>query len=875
MKKNLSRILCLVLVIACLSALALTFTFTSSAAGDYSKVTDQIAVGDTITLVYENKKMELDGISTTSTKYGMGVSYTGAPAGKYPLTVESGAGDGTFAFKTVEGKYLCWKSGNTLNVEESVSNNSSWTVSFDTNGNAVITNAKDSARSIRWNASSPRFACYTSGQTAIQIYRMEVGGCAHENTEDIGEYVAPTCTSTGMTAGKKCMVCSKVIEEQEEISTLDHNYVDGKCSECGATKPSYFTIDLTAQGYTNAQDVPVISENGVTIKFTNAKWYDSGEAVRLYNDGSLAIACGTDQNITKIVLTFVVEYADTTLSSMTVEVGTYTKSSLLGTWVGSSDSIVFKNSTGSQRRLTSIEIHTEDAGGDPTCEHTNREPVGEAKAPTCTEDGITAGEKCADCNIILKAQEVLSATGHNFVNGICDVCGEAKRVTTGLLTNIGDLAYGDVIVIVGVDDEGTYAMGNQSGNNCPHVVITSDGEAYLLGEGVLLLTVVPGLTEGTYALATPDGKYLCAASSSSNYLRLEDSVSANGSWTISVTEDGIATIKSSGEYSRNWIRYNKSSDIFSCYESGQDNVSIYKVNAVAKFDGAQVTIGSDLSIKYSVNTYGVYAYGYTVKFTMGETVVEVPVTLVDGKYVAKFNSLAPHRIGENITAELMFNGSPVETMGEYSIKTYLYSIFNGETSSAALKTLVSDLLVYCDQAQKYVEGYEGPAILDDAVTLTPSTVTPNTDNDIEKPQIGTAPEEGAKFTVADVWFGYNNKIRVEFTAESIDGVTVTIKRGDGTAEIAEIFDLGNGVYTVYTQGINATDFNTVYTFAINEGGAETQTLTFSLNAFARTKYVAANGSIADGSIESLSLALYRYGKSAEAYAAEVAATPAQ
>lgn len=41
-------------------------------------------------------------------------------------------------------------------------------------------------------------------------------------------------------------------------------------------------------------------------------------------------------------------------------------------------------------------------------------PIGAAKAPTCTEKGLTAGKKCSVCNTIIEEQTEISATGHNF-----------------------------------------------------------------------------------------------------------------------------------------------------------------------------------------------------------------------------------------------------------------------------------------------------------------------------------------------------------------------------------------------------------------------------------------------------------------------------
>jgi len=50
-------------------------------AADTYELATSIEVGDTVVLVCKDKSMELNGISTTSTKYGLGVAYTTAPAG--------------------------------------------------------------------------------------------------------------------------------------------------------------------------------------------------------------------------------------------------------------------------------------------------------------------------------------------------------------------------------------------------------------------------------------------------------------------------------------------------------------------------------------------------------------------------------------------------------------------------------------------------------------------------------------------------------------------------------------------------------------------------------------------------------------------------
>lgn len=158
--------------IAANTTLVVTFAKTKV----WTKVTDAstLAVGDVITLVYEEGKMEMQGVSGNG-KYIANVAYTTIPTGAFAVTLENGSKEGTFALKTSDGKYLSSDSGNNLYAKETtVTDATSWTVSFDGNGNVVITNVSTS-RIIRYNTGSPRFAAYASTSsinTPIQLYKL-------------------------------------------------------------------------------------------------------------------------------------------------------------------------------------------------------------------------------------------------------------------------------------------------------------------------------------------------------------------------------------------------------------------------------------------------------------------------------------------------------------------------------------------------------------------------------------------------------------------------------------------------------------------------------------------------------------------------------
>lgn len=62
-----------------------------------------------------------------------------------------------------------------------------------------------------------------------------------------------TCTAEGYTGDEVCSVCKEVVKKGSVIKKLAHNYVDGKCSVCGAVDPNYNQNQSggTSQGTSN------------------------------------------------------------------------------------------------------------------------------------------------------------------------------------------------------------------------------------------------------------------------------------------------------------------------------------------------------------------------------------------------------------------------------------------------------------------------------------------------------------------------------------------------------------------------------------------------------------------------------------------------
>ena len=81
-----------------------------------------------------------------------------------------GNNDEYFTFEN-EGQFLaCPSDENQLAMQTTEDSEYSWTITIE-EGVAVIKNKAYTKRSIQYNSSSPRFACYTSNQTDIAIYK--------------------------------------------------------------------------------------------------------------------------------------------------------------------------------------------------------------------------------------------------------------------------------------------------------------------------------------------------------------------------------------------------------------------------------------------------------------------------------------------------------------------------------------------------------------------------------------------------------------------------------------------------------------------------------------------------------------------------------
>ena len=137
---------------------------------------------------------------------------------------------------------------------------------------------------------------------------------------------------------------------------------------------------------------------------------------------------------------------------------------------------------------------------------------------------------------------------------------------------------GAQIVIVATNEN--YAMSTtQQSNNRTSAAVTKDksNNTVTFGSDVQIITLKGSAGAWEFYVTGNTTGYLYAASTSSNHLKTQATNNSKGQWTIAVTSAGVATIKSVGNTSRGWLRFNtqNSPKLFACYGSGQTDVGIY------------------------------------------------------------------------------------------------------------------------------------------------------------------------------------------------------------------------------------------------------------------------------------------------------------
>lgn len=380
-----------------------------------------------------------------------------------------------------------------------------------------------------------------------------------------------------------------------------------------------------------------------------------------------------------------------------------------------------------------------------------------------------------------------------------------------------------------------------------------------------------------------NGKTVTALSAGESIIKLVSSDQSTIRMAVVVVTDNTHTHVFDREivadrYVHTEVSYTEMAKYFkscACGEAGSDIFELpAKTIAVA---GSNLTVGKDLTMNFYLP--GDITSDIKLRVTMNQKSEILKGTLSDGLYKFSFSGIAPQFMGDDISVDIVVvddNGNAVRVLASesgFGITSYFNKLLSKTATElgisnekyAAMKTLIADILNYGAAAQVYV-GYKTDSLVNEGVTGgTRFDSLAETDMKIK----GTA-QEGVSFYSATVYYDNTNKLYFRIKADDLAGLKAVIKRGGVTVKTVEASEFiagvdknGETVYSIYSDDIYATEFDTVFTVTLYRGAIEGQTLTYSVNSYVYSKQN--DGGSALSNTARLARAMYCYGVSSDIY----------
>ena len=308
----------------------------------------------------------------------------------------------------------------------------------------------------------------------IDVYvKWEEDVCEHVEVTDAA--VAPTCTEKGLTEGKHCSKCGKILKAQTEIDALGHDLENHDGQEATCTEKGwkeYVTCKREGCKHTTYEEIPalghkygdLISKIEPTCSATGTEaHYKCSVCNKVFKD---------DEHKT-----------ETTLADLTIAINPNAHN--FGEWI--------KNE--------GADTHTR------VCSFNNEHAETEnchGGTATCTEQAV-----CEKCNA-----KYGKALGHDYQGGVCTRCG-TERASEGLeyslnsdetgytVTGIGSCTDTEIVIPSKHNSKPVTSIGYQAFYNCSGLTsvtipnsVTSIGDSAFEGcSGLTSITIPDSVTK--------------------------------------------------------------------------------------------------------------------------------------------------------------------------------------------------------------------------------------------------------------------------------------------------------------------------------------------------------------------------------------------
>lgn len=389
---------------------------------------------------------------------------------------------------------------------------------------------------------------------------------------------------------------------------------------------------------------------------------------------------------------------------------------------------------------------------------------------------------------------------------------EAQKVYT--LIKGESLSVGDEVLIV--NEAGDHAMSTtQNQNNIAAVEVTVKDEAIANpADNVQVIEVVAGNKDGTIGLKYGDGYLYAAGGTSANYLRVESDIDDNGSWIITIDDNGVATAVTQGASTRNNMRYNAGSTIFSCYAESSSvsaKVSFYRLG------GAKTALASPTNVAAAVNDDGDIDVTWTDISAPSGVTVSYKVTctgkdaqnIASGVQKATFEDIDDGTYDITVTAVPSANDTYKESAAAVTSVT-VQTQGGGDTFYTKVTSEPSDwsgqyLIVYEDGAVAFDGSLDALDAVGNSIPVTISggkiACTPGSNVPAAQFTIAALPEGGYSILSASgKYIGQNSDANGLASSDSPIANAVSLDT-DGNADI-----VSGGAYLRYNSASNQLRF---------------------------------------------------------------------